>query len=344
MKIDLAVLKALERERNMPFDTVIGALETALLAAYRQLPDAAQEARVVVDRATGELSVLVAVRDDDGALLREIDEVPADFGRIATTTAKQVMASRLRAASDDAMHEQYANRVGDIVTGTIAQHAAKFRTTGALLVDLGNTEAILPAVEQVPTETYTHGQRLRCVVVRVERTQRGTSVTLSRTHPDLVRGLFKLEVPEVADGTVEIVALAREAGFRTKMAVRSLRPGVKAKSACIGQRGSRVAAVVEELAGEKIDIVDWLDDPAAFVAEALQPSRVLSVEVVDLVARSARVVVPDYQLSLAIGREGQNARLAARLTGWRIDITSDAAAAATAETVPHADGAAAPPR
>ena len=192
-----------------------------------------------------------------------------------------------------------------------------------MLVDLGTVEAVLPATEQVPNEKYVHGERIRSFVVAVRKGPRGPSIQLSRTHPNLVRKLFTLEVPEIADGSVEIMALAREAGHRTKLAVRSTVPGLNAKGACIGPMGQRVRAVMSELQGEKMDIVDWYDDPAAFVGEALSPARVTEVEVVDLAARSARVTVPDYQLSLAIGKEGQNARLAAKLTGWRIDIHPD---------------------
>jgi N utilization substance protein A len=190
-------------------------------------------------------------------------------------------------------------------------------------VDLGTVEAVLPPQEQVPGESYAHGTRLRCYVVGVRKGPKGPSITVSRTHPNLVRKLFALEIPEVADGTVEIVALAREAGHRTKVAVRTSVPGVNAKGACIGPMGARVRAVVNELHGEKIDIIDFSDDPARFVAAALSPAKVDAVQVVDAESRSARVTVPDYQLSLAIGKEGQNARLAAKLTGWRIDIRPD---------------------
>ena len=242
---------------------------------------------------------------------------PADFGRIAATTAKQVILQRLRDAEDELDFGEYAGREGDIVSGVIQQG----KDPRDVLVDLGKIEAVLPPAEQVPGEDYEHGERIRCYVVQVQaRGTAGRSVTLSRTHPDLVKKLFALEVPEIADGTVEIAAIAREAGHRTKIAVRSRKPGVNAKGACIGPMGSRVRNVMTELHGEKIDIVDWSDDPAEFVANALSPARVHHVEVVDLEARVARVTVPDYQLSLAIGKEGQNARLAARLTGWRIDI------------------------
>ena len=324
MKVDLSVLRTLERDRDIPADTMISAIEAALLEAYQRGPGASPAARVEVDRSSGQVRVLARELADDGELLREYDDTPADFGRVATLTAKQVMVARLRDAENAVTHAEYAGRQGDVVTGVVQQHDSRNRMTGAVLLDTGKLEAVLPAAEQVPGERYAHGTRLKALVIRVDQGPRAVSVTVSRSHPELVRALFALEAPEVADGTVEIVGIAREAGQRTKIAVRGTRPGVKAKSACIGQLGARVRAVVDELQGEKIDIVDWHEDPAAFVAEALQPARVSSVEVVDAAARSARVVVPDYQLSLAIGREGQNARLAARLTGWRIDIHSDA--------------------
>ncbi len=216
---------------------------------------------------------------------------------------------------------EFAGREGHLVSGVIQQSSDPRNVH----VQLGEVEAFLPAHEQVPTETYTHGERIRGYVLEVTRGLKGPSITLSRTHPGLVRRLFELEVPEIADGTVEIMALAREAGHRSKVAVRSTVAGVNAKGACIGPMGARVRAVMAELRDEKIDIVDWDEDPATFVGHALSPARVVSVTVVDAAARAARVVVPDYHLSLAIGKEGQNARLAARLTGWRIDIRSDEA-------------------
>jgi N utilization substance protein A len=214
---------------------------------------------------------------------------------------------------------EFAGREGDIVGGIIQQGP----DARNVLVNLGAVEGVLPTTEQVPGERYVHGERLRCFVLAVRKGPRGPSIQLSRTHPNLVRKLFALEVPEIADGSVEIMALAREAGHRTKIAVRSNVPGLNAKGACIGPMGQRVRAVMSELHGEKMDIVDWDDDPAAFVAHALSPAKVSDVVVVDPVGRAARVTVPDYQLSLAIGKEGQNARLAAKLTGWRIDIHGD---------------------
>jgi N utilization substance protein A len=328
MDIDLAALRGLERERDISFDIIIPAIEQAMLVAYHRTEGARRLARVELDRKTGH--VIVWARDE-GALDPEteersepgpeFDDTPAGFGRIAASTARQVIVQRLRDLEDEAIMGDFHGREGDIITGVIQQSS----DPRYVMVDLGAIEGSLPLAEQVPGENYIHGQRLRCYVVSVKRGQRGPQISLSRTHPNLVRKLFALEIPEVADGTVEIAALAREAGHRTKVAVHSKIPGVNAKGACIGPMGARVRAIMAELHGEKIDIVDFSEDPRAFVAAALSPSRVNSVEIVDLEMRSARVTVPDYQLSLAIGKEGQNARLAAKLTGWRIDIRSDTA-------------------
>ncbi|RIV40765.1 transcription termination factor NusA [Micromonospora radicis] len=323
MNIDLAALRALEREREIPFDTILAAIETALLTAYRHTEGAQQHARVEIDRKSGAALVYAQELDPEGTVEREWDDTPHDFGRIAAMTAKQVILQRLREATDEAHFGEYVGRDGDLVTGVVQAHEARAEK-GIVTVDLGKLEGVLPQSEQVPGERYTHGERIRCVVVHVAKGMRGPQITLSRTHPNLVKKLFALEVPEIADGTVEIGAIAREAGHRTKIAVRSTAPGVNAKGACIGPMGQRVRAVMSELHGEKIDIIDWSDDPATFVGNALSPAKALRVEVVDLASRAARVTVPDFQLSLAIGREGQNARLAARLTGWRIDIRSDA--------------------
>ena len=319
MDIDLALLRALEREKEISFDILIDALEQALLTAYHKTPGAQAKARVHLDRKTGRVTVFAAETDEEGEVLREYEDTPEGFGRIAATTAKQVILQRLRDAEDDVKFGEFSGREGDIVSGVIQQG----RDPQDVLVDLGRLEALLPVAERVPGERYEHGTRIKCLVVSVRRGMRGPQVNLSRSHPNLVKKLFALEVPEIADGTVEICAIAREAGHRTKIAVRSTVPGVNAKGSCIGPMGQRVRNVMHELHGEKIDIVDWSDDPAELVAHALSPARVSSVEVVDAEARAARVVVPDYQLSLAIGKEGQNARLAARLTGWRIDIRSD---------------------
>jgi N utilization substance protein A len=322
VNIDLAALRALEREREIPFDTILAAIETALLTAYRHTEGAQANARVEIDRKTGAALVYAQEQDAEGAVIREFDDTPHDFGRIAAMTAKQVILQRLREATDEVHFGEYVGREGDLVTGVVQAHETRTEK-GIVSVDLGKVEAVLPQAEQVPGELYDHGQRLRCVVVHVVKTFRGPQITLSRSHPNLVKKLFALEVPEIADGTVEIAAIAREAGHRTKIAVRSTVPGVNAKGACIGPMGQRVRAVMSELHGEKIDIIDWSDEPASFVGNALSPAKALRVDVVDAATRTARVTVPDFQLSLAIGREGQNARLAARLTGWRIDIHPD---------------------
>ncbi len=324
MDIDLSALRSLESEKDISMDLAIKAIEDALLVAYHKTEGAATSARVEVDRRTGHVTVWAREGSaEDGGVAREYDDTPAGFGRIAATTARQVILQRLRDAEDELTFGEYAGREGDIVAGVIQQG----RDPRAVLVDLGKIEAILPPTEQVPGERYAHGERIRCYVLHVRKGYRGPSITLSRTHPNLVKKLFALEVPEIASGAVEIVALAREAGHRTKIAVASHQPGVNAKGACIGPMGSRVRNVMTELHGEKIDIVDYSEDSAQFVGNALSPARVVRVHVVDAQARIAQVIVPDYQLSLAIGKEGQNARLAARLTGWKIDIQPDNPAA-----------------
>ncbi|MFD8026044.1 transcription termination factor NusA [Streptomyces lavendulae] len=331
MDIDMSALRGLVREKEISFDLLVEAIESALLIAYHRTEGSFRRARVVLDRTNGHV-VVWATEDprdlEEGQEPKEFDDTPSDFGRIAATTAKQVILQRLRDAEDDLTFGEFAGREGDVITGVVQQG----KDPKNVLVDIGKLEAILPVQEQVPGEEYTHGLRLKTYVVRVAKGVRGPSVTLSRTHPNLVKKLFSLEVPEIADGSVEISAIAREAGHRTKIAVRSTRSGLNPKGACIGPMGSRVRNVMAELHGEKIDIVDWSDDPAEMVANALSPARVSKVEVVDWDSRSARVTVPDYQLSLAIGKEGQNARLAARLTGWRIDIRPDT------EETPDRDG------
>ncbi|MGN0065997.1 MAG: transcription termination factor NusA [Nocardioides sp.] len=319
MDIDLAILRTLEREKEISFDVLVEAIEQALLTAYHKTPGAQSRARVTLDRKSGHVAVLATETDAEGNALAEYDDTPADFGRIAATTAKQVILQRLRDAEDEIKFGEFSGREGDIISGVIQQG----RNPDDVMVDLGKIEALLPVSERVPGEEYKHGERIKCLVVSVRKGMRGPQITLSRTHPNLVRKLFALEVPEIADGTVEIAGIAREAGHRTKIAVTSSVQGVNAKGACIGPMGQRVRNVMAELHGEKIDIVDWSEDPAELVAHALSPARVTSVTIVDAAARACRVVVPDFQLSLAIGKEGQNARLAARLTGWRIDIRSD---------------------
>lgn len=353
MDVDMSVLRMIEREREMSLDVLVTAIEQALESAYQRTPGALPDARVELDRRSGHVTVYARERiereahepqpgaeesevEDAAAeggaaaprpvspgpgydLGPEFDHTPDNFGRIATATARQVIMQRLRDAEDDQVLGTFRGKQDEIIAGVIQQG----RDPRMVFIDVGGVEAVLPPHEQVPGEEYPHGSRIRGYVLDVTRGPKGPSITVSRTHPNLVRKLFELEVPEITEGSVEIAALAREAGHRTKMAVRSHVAGLGAKGACIGPMGQRVRAVMAELQGEKIDIVDFSEDPAKFVASALSPARVSSVEIVDVEARSARVVVPDYQLSLAIGKEGQNARLAARLTGWKIDIRPD---------------------
>ncbi|MGD9959779.1 transcription termination factor NusA [Nocardioides sp.] len=321
MDIDLSILRMLEREKEISFDVLVEAIEQALLTAYHKTPGAQPRARVTLDRKSGHVTVMAAELDEEGNLVTEYEDTPEGFGRIAATTAKQIMLQRLRDAEDELRFGEFSGKEGDIVSGVIQQG----RNPDDVMIDLGKLEALLPLGERVPGERYEHGERIKCIVISVRKGMRGPQITLSRSHPNLVRRLFALEVPEIADGTVQIAAIAREAGHRTKIAVFTTTPGVNAKGSCIGPMGQRVRNVMAELHGEKIDIVDFSEDPAEMVAHALSPAQVSKVEIVDLAARSARVVVPDFQLSLAIGKEGQNARLAARLTGWRIDIRSDEA-------------------
>ncbi|KRE38410.1 transcription elongation factor NusA [Janibacter sp. Soil728] len=350
MDIDIHALKALEREREIPFDILVDAIEAALLGAYHRTEGAFKNARAELGRKDGHVVVWareenvveeeVPVEVDDGQemplddegkpLMRtrtrrelgpEFDDTPTNFGRVAAATARQVITQRMRDLEDEAVMGDFRGREGDIVAGVIQQSS----NPRNVLVDFGTVEGFLPSAEQVPGEVYKHGDRIRVYVVSVKRGMRGPEIGLSRTHPNLVRQLFAMEVPEIADGSVEIAALAREAGHRTKIAVHTKIPGLNAKGACIGAMGARVRAVMSHLQDEKIDIVDYSQDPQQFIAAALSPSKVVSVTIVDPKLRSARVVVPDYQLSLAIGKEGQNARLAAKLTGWRIDIRPDTA-------------------
>ncbi|MFY0409121.1 transcription termination factor NusA [Solicola sp. PLA-1-18] len=336
MDIDMNALRALEREKELSLDVVVQAIEQALLLAYQRTEGARPNARVELDRGNGHVVVWARERlerepvpegeeppADRGPLFSaEFDDTPTGFGRIATSTARQVILQRLRDAEDDQKFGEFAAKEGDLVSGVVQQG----RNPDDVLVDLGRLEALMPPAERVPGERYEHGERIKVIVTSVRKGMRGPQVQVSRTHPSLVRKLFALEVPEIADGSVEIAGIAREAGHRTKLSVKGTVPGVNAKGSCIGQMGERVRNVMSELHGEKIDIVDYSDDPAEYVGQALSPARVSEVLIVDRQARSARVIVPDFQLSLAIGKEGQNARLAARLTGWRIDIRSDTAA------------------
>ena len=323
MDIDLGLLRTVEREKEIPFDELVRIIEQAILTAYAkhsspsgEVPDGA---RAQLDRKTGHVAIFVPLQDDSGAVIGEEETTPDNFGRIAAFAAKQVISQRLRDIADDAVLGEFRGKEGDIVAGVIQQGP----NPRMIHVDLGTVEAILPPEEQVPGEDYAHGRRIRVYVTSVSKGLKGPSITVSRTHPSLVRKLFTLEVPEIASGLVEITAIAREAGHRSKIAVRSLEPGVNAKGACIGELGQRVRAVTAELGQEKIDIVDHSDDLATFVKNALSPAKVSDAFVIDADTKAVRALVPDYQLSLAIGKEGQNARLAAKLTGAKIDIQPD---------------------
>lgn len=338
MHIEMSALRAIEVDKGISVDMIVETIKSALLTAYRHTEGHQTHARIDVDTKSGEVRVMAHEQDGDGNLVgEEWDDTPEGFGRIAATTARQVILQRLRDAEHEKSYGEFSTHEGELVGGVI-QRDTRANARGVVVVRIGSdtngAEGILPAAEQVPGEVYEHGERIKCYVVGVTRGQRGPQITLSRTHPNLVRRLFALEVPEIADGSVEIVAVARESGHRSKIAVASRVPGLNAKGACIGPMGQRVRNVMSELAGEKIDIIDFDENPARFVGNALSPSKVVSVTVVDAEARAARVVVPDFQLSLAIGKEGQNARLAARLTGWRIDIRSDAAPGADAGAGP----------
>ena len=330
MNIDMSALRLIEVDKGIPLETVITAIETALLTAYRHTEGFIPNARIDINRKTGAVRVLAQELDQDRNVIDEWDDTPEGFGRIAATTARQVILQRLRDAENEKNFGELVAHEGEIVGGVV-QADAKANAKGYLVVQIGTdanaAEGVIPPAEQVPGERFKHGDRIKCYVVGVARSARGPQITLSRTHPNLVRKLFALEVPEINDGSVEIVAVAREAGHRSKIAVHGGVAGLNAKGACIGPMGQRVRNVMSELSGEKIDIIDYAADPATFVGNALSPAKVISVTVIDEAAKAARVVVPDYQLSLAIGKEGQNARLAARLTGWRIDIRSDAAPA-----------------
>jgi N utilization substance protein A len=311
--IDLGLLRTVEREKEIPFEELVRIIEQAILTAYAkhtsptgELPEGA---RSELDRKTGHVAVFIPLRDEEGAVIGEEESTPEDFGRIAAFAAKQVISQRLRDIADDAVLGEFKGKEGDIVAGVVQQGP----NPRMVHVDLGTVEAILPPEEQVAGEQYTHGSRLRVYVTSVAKGTKGPQITVSRTHPGLVRKLFALEVPEIASGLVEIVSLA----------VKANDPTINAKGACIGELGRRVRAVTEELSGEKIDIVDYDPELAKFVANALSPAKVTSSFVLDASSKAVRALVPDYQLSLAIGKEGQNARLAAKLTGAKIDIQPD---------------------
>ncbi|MGH8958262.1 MAG: transcription termination factor NusA [Acidimicrobiia bacterium] len=333
MKIDAQVLEALDllaRERGVSVDTILDAIANALVSAYKRSPGAAEEARVTIDPDDGDITVYAQELDDDGNVTREWEDTPGDFGRIAAQTAKQVIQQKLRDAKREQVFDVYAGREGDLVTAIVQQVDGRFT-----ILDLGDAEAILPGSERIPYERLDRGNRVKALILEVRNETKGPQIVVSRSHPDLVRRLLELEVPELADGTVEIVAIAREPGHRTKIAVISHDSNVDPKGACVGARGSRVRQVVNELRGEKVDVVQWRENTSQFIAEALGPAKVKEVKVDDE-AKVAEVIVSDHQLSLAIGKEGQNARLAARLSGYKVDIRSDRPQ--VEEPVPVGDG------
>jgi transcription termination/antitermination protein NusA len=324
MQIPLDSLREVERERGISFDTLLEAIEKALASAYLRMAggDETRGARAVIDREDGTVTVYAQEVEVDPdteeiEILKEWEDTPADFGRIAAQTAKQVILQRLREAERDITFGEYSGREGDIVTGIVQQQDNRYT-----ILDLGKAEALMPPQEQIPHERYEHGARLKAYIVEVRKSARGPQIIVSRTHPNLIRRLFELEVPEILDGVVEIKGVAREPGHRSKIAVASNDRNVDPVGACVGSKGSRVRMVMNELRGEKIDIIKWTENIEDFVANALSPAKVTEVRIQDD-GQTALVIVPDYQLSLAIGKEGQNARLAARLTGLRVDIKSE---------------------
>lgn len=335
-------LKEIEKEKGLEADVLLEAIEAALISAYKK-NFGSQNVRVSIDRLTGEIKVFARkdvvenILDSRAEItveearkinpnyevgdLVEIEVTPREFGRIAAQTAKQVVVQRIREAERNIIYDEFVSREDDIVTGIIQR-----QELGNVYIDLGKIEALLAPTEQIPEEQYNHGERIKAYIIEVKKTTKGPQILVSRTHPGLLKRLFELEVPEIFDGTVEIKSVAREAGARSKIAVYSKDENVDPVGACVGPKGMRVQTIVTELKGEKIDIVKWSKDPAVYVANALSPAKVLSVGANEE-QKIAKVVVPDYQLSLAIGKEGQNARLAAKLTGWKIDIKSESQAA-----------------
>lgn len=334
----LEALKDLEKERNISADVILDAIDAALVSAYKKNFGSSMNVRTEINRETGDFHVysrktIVETVEDEGAeiSLAEAEKInpmyepgdiyeeevtPRDFGRIAAQTAKQVVVQRMREAERSVIYDEYINMEGDILTGIIQRIENR-----NVFLDIGKTEAVLTANEQIPGEVYRHGDRLKVYMVEIRKTNRGPQVIVSRTHPGLLKRLFEQEVPEIYDGTVEIKSIAREAGSRSKIAVYSEHENVDCLGACVGAKGMRVQAIVDELRGEKIDIVKWSEDPAEFIDNALSPAKVIEVDIA-AEEKFARVIVPNYQLSLAIGKEGQNARLAVKLTGWKIDIKS----------------------
>lgn len=329
MNIDVNALRAIEEEKGISVRDLLTTIASALLHAYHthRGSDPHTRARVDINPEDGAVRVIVTELDADGNIESEFDDTPRSFGRIGAVAVRDAIVKRLREAETIKAFDSYVGYEGNVVSGVV-QADARARERGIVVVQLGTElegqDGVLLPAEQIPGEKFKHGDRVKSFVVGVNRGPRSLQINLSRTHPELVRKLFELEVPEVADGSVEIMSIAREAGHRSKIAVRGTVKGLNAKGACIGPRGQRVSNVMRELNGEKIDIIDYSDDPATYVGNSLAPSKVVRVEIVDADQQIARVTVPDYQLSLAIGKEGQNARLAARLTGWKIDIHSDA--------------------
>lgn len=344
MNVDfLEALDQLAREKGIDKEVLLEAIEAALISAYKRNFNSAGNVRVDIHRDTGEVRVfarknvvdeptdmrleisLDAARDMNPSYaltdVVEIEVTPRDFGRIAAQTAKQVVTQRIREAERSVIYGKFVDREEEVVTGVVQRVDSR-----VVYIDVGGTEAILPHSEQMPTDSFRMGDRVKVFIARVERTTKGPQIVVSRSHPGLLKRLFEFEVPEIYDGIVEIKAVSREAGFRSKIAVHSRNPEVDPIGACVGARGSRVQSVVAELNGEKVDIVEWSEDPATFVSNALSPAKVIEVQI-DQTDKVARTIVPDYQLSLAIGKEGQNARLAARLTGWKVDIKSESQAA-----------------
>jgi N utilization substance protein A len=319
MGVDIPSLVQLTEAKGMPLEQLIQAIEAGVLTAYSETQEPNRYARVQLDRETGDINIFVPSFNELGERVSEDILEVEGFARVATSTARQVIKHQMRATNDAEIVGEFTASVGDVISGIVQQG----RDPKMIHVNLGRIEGRVPPQEQVPGEVFNHGDRIKCFVVEVKQGLKGPEIMLSRSHPALVKQLFALEVPEIQDRIVEIMGVAREAGHRTKIAVRSHRAGVSPKGSLIGPMGARSQAVMNELHGEKIDIVDWDEDPAKFVAHALAPAKVSSVTIVDEATRSAKVVVPDYQLSLAIGKDGQNARLAARLTGWRIDIHPD---------------------
>ena len=339
----LEALKELAREKGVEEEVLFDAIEAALISAYKRNFGSAQNVRVVLDRTTGAYhvyaikTVVETVEDDVQEIslaqartirpdyevddVLEIEVTPANFGRIAAQTAKQVVVQRVREAERGIIYEEFMSREGDIITGLVSRVENR-----NVFIDLGKTEAVLTPTEQIAGETYEHGDRIKAYIVEVKKTSKGPQIVVSRTHPGLLKRLFELEVPEIQEGIVEIKSVAREPGMRSQIAVYSKDDDVDPVGSCVGHKGMRVQAVVDELGSEKIDIVKWNEDSAKFIANALSPAKVVSVAVNED-EKVSRVVVPDYQLSLAIGKEGQNARLAAKLTGWKIDIKSESQAA-----------------